>query len=71
MRTRWIAPALVGVAAALAVGPPVGAETGGAVREVAMPGKAYVPHELDVLLGDTVVWKNQDMGSHTVTAGDD
>lgn len=43
----------------------------GVVREITMPGKAYVPQETDVLVGDTVVWVNQDTATHTVTAEDD
>jgi plastocyanin len=59
--------ALACVAGAL----PASSADGGAVREVAMPGKLYAPQELDVLVGDTVLWRNQDGASHTVTAGDD
>jgi plastocyanin len=43
----------------------------GATRDVTMPGKVYAPRKLDILVGDTVVWRNADIGNHTVTAEDD
>ncbi len=48
-----------------------GGSTGGQVRDVSIPGQAFVPGEVDVLVGDTVVWRNGDAGNHTVTARDD
>jgi plastocyanin len=39
--------------------------------EVTMPGKAFAPGETDVLLGTSVVWRNTDSSTHTVTADDD
>ncbi len=44
---------------------------GGQVREVSIPGKFFAPSSVDVLVGDTVVWRNGDSSSHTVTAADD
>jgi plastocyanin len=49
---------------------PLAAETG-ETRDVSMPAKVYVPRHLDVLVGDTVVWRNTDVTNHTVTARDD
>ena len=40
-------------------------------RAVTMPGKAYDPSHLDVLVGTTVTWKNDDSINHTVTADGD
>ena len=36
-----------------------------------MPGKLYEPAQLDVLVGTTVTWKNDDAINHTVTADGD
>ena len=41
------------------------------VRTVTMPGKLYDPDRLDVLVGTTVTWKNDDAINHTVTADGD
>jgi plastocyanin len=43
----------------------------GRVREVSIPGKTFAPGLLQVLTGDTVVWRNGDATDHTVTAEDD
>jgi plastocyanin len=60
------------VMAAVAVASAFGATREGAqVREVSIPGKVFVPGRLDVLVGDTVLWRNGDAASHTVTANDD
>lgn len=39
--------------------------------EVTMPGTFYAPGELDVLVAQTVTWRNTDSRSHTVTADAD
>jgi plastocyanin len=41
------------------------------VREVSMPARVYAPGRIQVLLGDTVVWRNADATNHTVTSDDD
>jgi plastocyanin len=40
-------------------------------RTVTMPGKLYDPANLDVLVGTTVTWKNDDSTNHTATAEND
>jgi plastocyanin len=40
-------------------------------RTITMPGKLYEPARLDVLVGTTVVWKNDDSTNHTATAEND
>lgn len=58
--------------AALAVASGVSASRADApTRTVTMPGKAYDPSHLDVLVGTTVTWKNEDSVNHTVTADGD
>jgi plastocyanin len=68
MRARLAAVVVVLAAAA---GAPAAVHEGGQIREVTMPGKVFVPGEVDALVGDTVVWRNADATSHTVTANDD
>ena len=40
-------------------------------RTIAMPGKLFAPDRLDVLVGTTVTWKNDDSVNHTATAEND
>jgi plastocyanin len=61
---RLLAAAVFGLAAAAS------APAASAPAEVAMPGQFYAPRRLDVLVGTTVVWRNNDSRVHTVTADD-
>jgi plastocyanin len=65
MRRRLVGAVVVGAAAVVS--------TGGAAStaEVTMPGKFFTPHDLDVLVGTTVTWRNTDRSTHTVTEDDD
>jgi plastocyanin len=55
--------------ALLAASPAASAEA--PTRTVTMPGKLYDPARLDVLVGTTVAWKNDDSTNHTATAAND
>src|SRR5262249_40364203 len=57
--------ALVLAAAAPAAG------GGGQGREGTMPGKFFAPGRIQVLVGDTVTWRNADGTNHTVPSDDD
>lgn len=46
------------------------AGSGAAVHRVEMRGFGFVPAELSVMTGDTVVWLNRDLVPHTATASD-
>jgi plastocyanin len=70
MRRRLLA-LVSALAVGLTVAGAVVAAQGGQVREVTMPGQAYAPGRIQVLVGDTVVWRNADGTNHTVTSNDD
>jgi plastocyanin len=55
----------------LALLAPAAVADSGEVRNVSIPGKTYAPAEINVLIGDTVVWQNGDSIDHTVTSNDD
>jgi plastocyanin len=58
------------VVLAFTLAAPAAVAGGGQVRNVAIPGKAFAPGELNVLAGDTLVWTNGDSTNHTVTSND-
>jgi plastocyanin len=64
---------VLAVAAMLVVAAAVPAAHGGPgeVREVTMPARVFAPGRIQVLVGDTVVWRNADTTNHTVTSDDD
>jgi plastocyanin len=68
---------VLALAGAVAVASGVSAAYGGssastaATREVSIPARVVAPGEIQVLLGDTVVWRNGDGTNHTVTSDDD
>jgi plastocyanin len=66
MRRALVLAALLAGALA-AAGRPADAPT----RTIGMPGKVYEPAKIDVLVGTTVTWKNDDAINHTATADDD
>jgi plastocyanin len=63
--------ALAVAGAAAAVRGEAAAQAPGQVREVSMPGRVFAPGRIQVLVGDTVVWRNADATNHTVTSDDD
>jgi plastocyanin len=65
---RVVVPAVVAVALTLAV---AATAADAPVRTVTIPGKSYEPPHVDVLVGTTVTWKNDDAINHTVTADGD
>lgn len=66
--TRLVLAAAI-VGAALVGG--AAARTQAQTRQVDMPGRAFAPPSLVALVGDTVLWRNADSRTHTVTQDDD
>ena len=64
---RWI----LGLAAVALAAAGAAASADAPTRTVTMPGKLYDPARVDVLVGTTVAWKNDDSINHTATAEDD
>ncbi len=62
---------LVVAGAVAAVRAEAAGQAPGQVREVSMPGRVFAPGRIQVLVGDTVVWRNADATNHTVTSDDD
>ena len=69
MRASFPVGVLAVVAALVVAGAASPAD--GPTRDVRMPGKSYDPDRLDVLIGTTVTWHNDDATNHTVTADGD
>jgi plastocyanin len=59
------------VGCALAVIGGTAAAADAPTRDVAIPGKAYEPARITVLVGTTVTWRNGDSLNHTVSADND
>ncbi len=68
---RALPLAAVGGVVAIAAAIPAALGDDGRVREVSIPGKTFAPGRMQVLIGDTVVWRNGDATNHTATANDD
>ena len=66
---RRLAGAVVVAFALVAVGGAASADA--PTRTITMPAKLFDPARLDVLVGTTVTWKNDDHVNHTATAEDD
>jgi plastocyanin len=64
---RWI----LGLAAVALVAAGTAASADAPIRTVTMPGKLYDPARLEVLVGTTVAWNNDDSTNHTATAEND
>jgi plastocyanin len=66
---RAVALGLALAAAGLVAGS--GASADAPSRTISMPGKVYEPAKLDVLVGTSVTWKNDDSTNHTATSEGD
>jgi plastocyanin len=64
---RVLALAVPGAVLVVAVSGAIAA-AGNVARDVDIPGKLFEPERLEVLVGDTVTWTNDDAVTHTVTA---
>jgi len=63
LATMWILSVLLVRLGASAGGPPP------KTYNVAIKGFKFVPEKLEADVGDTIVWKNEDIVPHIVTAG--
>ena len=62
---------IAGVLAVALVAAGSAASADAPTRTVTMPAKLYEPASLDILVGTTVSWKNDDSTNHTATAEND
>lgn len=71
MNVRWFREVLI---TALGLTALLGGATAGATGEagirVSIVGRAYQPSQLTVGIGQTVTWRNESLGQHTVTSVD-
>lgn len=58
------------LASGAAAGDTVAEEPAPSVHRVAVRGMKYVPETLEVKAGDKIIWVNEDIVPHTVTAAD-
>jgi plastocyanin len=65
VRLRLLGVAFVGAAVVATSG------SAATTAEITMPGKLFAPRDLDILVGTTVMWRNTDHSTHTVTEDDD
>jgi plastocyanin len=59
---------LSAIALALMVPGPLDSAPAGQIHTVLIKGFKFVPDKLEVQVGDTVIWKNEDIVPHTATA---
>ncbi len=59
------------IAVLVAAGIAATAGSAAPVAEVTMPAKLFLPHDLVVITGTTVTWRNSDRSTHTVTEVED
>jgi plastocyanin len=70
VNARWFRGALVTALGLTALGCATAGAAGEADMRVLIVGRAYQPSQLTVGLGQTVVWRDESFGQHTVTSVD-
>jgi plastocyanin len=70
MNARWFRGALLTTLGLMALGCATAGAAGEADMHVLIVGRAYQPSQLTVGLGQTVLWRDESFGQHTVTSVD-